>query len=239
MSYHAICKWCQTKKSQEVHSFCDLCGFNPKGYRDLSACVTFSEAAHQKAKEVSTNGKAFLHSAVAFAETIHQTQRRKGTIPVPYMNHVSYVAVLAGRCTNSDSETILGAYLPDVLEMSPWEKRATLLQEISEHYGEVVARLVLSLTDPLGFNREQNKRRQIGIAPNQSIRWQVIRIADKTANLHDSRFNPPDWSRERHLWYRDQAVKLAETIGNDHDWLRQIRSEFDAELKAFDTAFRF
>lgn len=142
--------------------------------------------------------------ALEFAARKHVNQKRKGKREEPYVNHVAEVArMLAEATAGKDTNLVIAGLLHDTIEDTKTKHR-----ELVRHFGRDVADLVREVTDDKKLRKEVRKRRQIDTAPHKSRRAKMIKIADKTANLH-SIFSspPPNWNAERRrkylLWARN------------------------------------
>lgn len=85
--------------------------------------------------------------AFTFAERAHRDQLRKGT-DVPYITHPMAVASIVAEY-GGDEEQVIAALLHDVVEDTP-----TTVAEVSDRFGERVARIVADLSDT---EQHQNK----------------------------------------------------------------------------------
>jgi len=162
--------------------------------------------------------------ALSFAANKHRNQFRKGSEPIPYINHPIALADLLVRTGNiSDSATIAAALLHDTVEDTD-----TSFEELEAEFGPEISQLVAELTDDKRLPKEEPKRRQVEHAPLLSRRARVVKLADKTCNLRDIvQDPPPKWSLERKQQYFAWAKEVVD----------QIRGT-DAKLeKAFDDAF--
>ena len=165
-----------------------------------------------------------LFKALTFAAYKHRHQFRKGTKPVPYINHPIAVANLLVNVGNvSDPETIVAALLHDTVE----DTETTLL-ELENEFSPTVSDLVAELSDDKSLPKDQRKRLQVEHAATLSRRARLIKLADKTCNLRDVIGDPPDgWSLQRKQEYFDWAESV----------VREMRGTNVELEKAFDAAF--
>ena len=169
--------------------------------------------------------------ALDFAARKHVHQRRKGELAEPYVNHLSDVArLLAAATDGKDIIVVVAGLLHDTLEDTE-----TTFAELTKEFGPEVAELVAEVTDDKSLAKAERKRLQIETAPHKSARARMIKLADKTSNLHSLISSPPrDWSGERIREYVDWAGKVVAGCRGANDYLE---SEFDrarqrAEAKA-------
>jgi (p)ppGpp synthase/HD superfamily hydrolase len=143
--------------------------------------------------------------ALDFAARKHAHQRRKGELAEPYVNHLSDVARLLAEATKGEDVTIvIAGLLHDTLEDTE-----TSFEELAKEFGQDVAELVAEVTDDKALPKAERKRLQIETAPHKSARARMIKLADKTSNLHSLISSPPrDWSGERIREYIDWSGKV-------------------------------
>jgi guanosine-3',5'-bis(diphosphate) 3'-pyrophosphohydrolase len=162
--------------------------------------------------------------ALSFAANKHRNQFRKGSEPIPYINHPIALADLLVRTANiSDPVIIATALLHDTVEDTE-----TTLEELEMEFGPAISQLVAEVTDDKSLLKEERKRLQVEHAPSLSPRARIVKLADKTCNLRDIVQDPPvKWSLERKQQYFDWSKEVVDKIRGS-----------DAKLeKAFDEAF--
>jgi guanosine-3',5'-bis(diphosphate) 3'-pyrophosphohydrolase len=147
-----------------------------------------------------------LLRALHFSADKHRYQRRKDQAKSPYINHPIEVAHVLWEVGNvREVNVILAALLHDTIEDTQ-----TLPEEISSMFGNEVLTLVLEVTDDKSLPRDERKRLQIEQASHKSPGAKLIKLADKTCNLHDLIASPPrDWSagrRREYLKWTEQVV---------------------------------
>jgi guanosine-3',5'-bis(diphosphate) 3'-pyrophosphohydrolase len=151
-----------------------------------------------------------LVRAVDFAAHRHSAQRRKGIKAEPYIIHLTEVARLLAEATDGkDPGLVIAGLLHDAIEDT-----ATTQEDLRAAFGDDVASLVLEVTDDKRLPREERKRLQIELAPSKSLRARMIKIADKTSNLHSLADSPPvGWSAHRRAEYVDWARRVVAACG--------------------------
>ncbi|HUO98729.1 MAG TPA: HD domain-containing protein [Rhizomicrobium sp.] len=133
------------------------------------------------------NTIADLARAYHFAAVRHTGQKRKGKAGEPYINHLTEVAELVAAATGGeDIDLIVAAVLHDTVEDT-----GTTRADLEKEFGDRVAGLVMEVTDDKSLAKPERKRLQIEHAPHLSPGAKVIKLADKTANLHSLRKSPP------------------------------------------------
>ena len=171
------------------------------------------------------NDTALILKAAAFAAHKHKDQRRKDANASPYINHPLELArVLAEVGAVTDAATLCAALLHDTIEDT-----STTHQELEQHFGAEVARIVGEVSDDKSLPKAERKRQQIEHAATISDKAKRVKLADKISNLQDVTNSPPaDWTLERRREYFDWARSVI-------DRLRGVDARLEA---AFDVAYR-
>lgn len=162
-----------------------------------------------------------LAEAYHFAATRHVNQRRAGKAAEPYMNHLTHVAELVARATGgADLDVVIAAVLHDTLEDTD-----TKPAELVALFGQRVSGLVAEVTDDKLLPKAERKRLQVEHAAHASPGAQIIKLADKTANLHSLATSPPvNWSRARRAEYANWASAVVANCRGVNAWLE---AQFD------------
>ena len=156
--------------------------------------------------------------ALDFAARKHVHQRRKGELAEPYVNHLSDVARLLAEATKGeDIAVVIAGLLHDTIEDTD-----TTSAELAKEFGPEIAELVGEVTDDKTLPKAERKRLQVETAPQKSPRARMIKLADKTSNLHSMIASPPkDWSLERRRDYIDWATEVAAGCRGVNAYLEQ------------------
>ena len=143
-----------------------------------------------------------LLKSVDFAARAHRDQCRKGPAHEPYINHPIEVSRLIIECEpHTDEYVLCAAVLHDVIE----DCGATR-DEIAACFNEMIADIVLEVSDDKALPRDERKARQIETAPHLSNGAKLVRLADKVANVGAMLTDTPvGWDREQILRYVDWA----------------------------------
>ena len=143
--------------------------------------------------------------ALRFAARKHRDQRRKDREASPYVNHLIDVAhILWHQGDVRDEATLVAAILHDTIEDTHTEAK-----EIEGTFGKKVRQYVDEVTDDKTLSRLERKRIQIITAPHKSFAAKQIKLADKSANVHDITNSPPyKWTHERCVEYLDWAEEV-------------------------------
>ncbi len=159
--------------------------------------------------------------AVDFAARKHVHQRRKGETAEPYINHLADVArLLAAATDGKDTVLVVAGLLHDTLEDTE-----TGYDELVAEFGAEVAALVAEVTDDTSLPKAERKQHQVTHASGKSARAKMLKLADKTSNLHSILSSPPvDWSQERKREYFGWA---RDVVGGYRGVNEYLEEEFD------------
>ncbi len=159
--------------------------------------------------------------ALDFAAKKHAHQRRKGELEEPYINHLADVTrMLAAATEGRDTVLVVAGLLHDTIEDTE-----TTFAELEEEFGREVADLVAEVSDNKTLEKAERKRLQIEKTPAKSDRAKMLKLADKTSNLHSMIHSPPaDWSLERKREYFEWASAVVAGCRGVNEYLEK---EFD------------
>lgn len=154
-------------------------------------------------------GIGAIINAAHFSADKHRDQRRKDAAATPYINHpLAVAAILANEVGIMDPDILVAAILHDTVEDTE-----TSLDEIEQHFGSNVAKIVAQVTDDKSLPKLERKRLQIVNAAHKTPEAKLLKLADKIANLRDMANQPPaDWSTERLQQYFDFAENVAQGL---------------------------
>ncbi|CAN5814586.1 HD domain-containing protein [soil metagenome] len=146
-----------------------------------------------------------IFRALKFASEKHVQHRRKGGRDIPYINHPIAVATLLATVAGvTDPDLLAAAMLHDTVEDTD-----TTHEELIEQFGDAIAGLVAEVTDDPRLSSTQRKLTQEREASSKSPRAKLLRLADKTNNVHDIAHRPPpDWSVNRRMEYFNWAERV-------------------------------
>jgi GTP diphosphokinase / guanosine-3',5'-bis(diphosphate) 3'-diphosphatase len=165
-----------------------------------------------------------IFRALEFAAEKHKHHRRKGGRDIPYINHPIAVATLLATVGGvTDPDVLAAAFLHDTVEDTD-----TTPEQLVEQFGIEIAGLVAEVTDDPLLSSAQRKITQEREAVSKSPRAKLIRLSDKTCNVHDITFNPPpDWSLERRMEYFNWAERVVRNLRGIHP---ELEAYFDATV---------
>jgi len=168
---------------------------------------------HARGKTQDSNpllpGFSLILAALEFAAYKHRDQRRKDAKGSPYINHpIQLASILWHEGGVTDPVVIAAALLHDTIEDTE-----TTWQELRGAFGDEVADIVLEVTDVPWLKKQVRKRLQVSKARGASRGAQLVKLADKIANLRDVATNPPaKWDLQRRREYFDWAKEVVDRI---------------------------
>ena len=166
-----------------------------------------------------------LFRALRFAADHHRDDRRKGAGASPYINHPIAVASELVDAGVVDPEVLAAALLHDTVE-DTWATP----DDIEAEFGPRVRTLVDAVTDDKSLRSRERKRLQVVHAPDLDPDAKLIKIADKTANVHDVGHDPPaSWSVERRQEYLDWTERV---VAGCRGHSPALERRYDTELAA-------
>ncbi|MCX5744617.1 MAG: HD domain-containing protein [Proteobacteria bacterium] len=176
--------------------------------------------------------------ALHFAARRHLGQAIVGS-ELPYVVHVTSVATetivaLATDRVDDPDLAVLAALLHDTIEdtCETAAARAELHVEIGRRFGSGVADGVLALSKDQDLPkpaRMADSLRRIRLQPREV--W-FVKLADRIVNLQPP---PAQWSRDKRVAYRDEAIAIAEALGDASPALHaRIRAKITAYEAYFD-----
>ncbi|MHA2109222.1 MAG: HD domain-containing protein [Candidatus Hodarchaeales archaeon] len=181
--------------------------------------------------------------AFAFSYNAHRETKRKAT-QVPYITHPLNVLVNLMRSSINNEELLAAALLHDVVE----DEDVTLGQ-LNEEFGERIASLVNSVSEPKSSTSLPSDRRKtwrsrkqhtIDSMKSASHEVKLLSCADKLANTTDmirdfdhvgeelwQRFNAP---KENQKWYYTSLMEAYKT-GDDNIQNLSLYKELELNLE--------
>lgn len=155
--------------------------------------------------------------ALAFARQAHAGQVRKYT-GEPYINHCEAVAELVRSVPGHTPEMVAAALLHDTIEDT-----GTTRDQIAAEFGEVVAALVMELTDQIpksSGNRATRKRLEAERLATVSLAAKNIKLADLIDNSRTIVPRDPGFARV-YLKEKARILKLFDGCGCDPELMHR------------------
>lgn len=166
-----------------------------------------------------------IEQAIRAAALLHEGQKRRGKVELPYVTHLAAVAWLVSDYTESE-DAIVSAWLHDTLEDTGYTK-----EELEEDFGREVKKIVEAVTEPkekggkkLSWTESKEAyNEQLKTGPDESL---IIAAADKIHNMrsiveeyHDNHKaflkDFPGDLNERALRYQNLSNILNRRLTND------------------------
>jgi len=171
------------------------------------------------------NGLSLVIRAAEFAAHKHRDQRRKDANATPYINHpLALARILTAEGGVTDAPTIAAALLHDTIDDTE-----TTPTELDSEFGADIRSIVEEVTDDKRLDKADRKRLQIEHAAQISHKAQLVKLADKIANIRDVASSPPDrWDLTRRQEYFDWSKRVVDQLRGAHPVLES----------AFDVAYR-
>jgi GTP diphosphokinase / guanosine-3',5'-bis(diphosphate) 3'-diphosphatase len=135
--------------------------------------------------------------------------------------------LVSSAISESDPNLVIAALLHDTIEDA-----GVTREELVQRFGSDVADLVAEVTDDKSLPKTERKRLQIQNAPKKSVRAQIIKLADKIANMRSILSGPPThWDQERKKQYFEWSKQVIAALSSPNPVLKV---EFEKTLKRFD-----
>ena len=163
-----------------------------------------------------------LLTAIHFAADKHRDQRRKDAEASPYINHPIEVAELIARVGGiRDLVVLQAAILHDTIEDTQ-----TTPEELEANFGPRVRKVVEEVTDDTRLPKGDRKRLQIEHAPHLSLEAQLVKLADKIANVKSVTDAPPaKWPLSRRKEYLDWTEQVVAGVRGCNPALERFYDE--------------
>ncbi|GGE42910.1 GTP pyrophosphokinase [Pullulanibacillus camelliae] len=170
--------------------------------------MTINDLLEKAARYLSSAEVNNIKSAYQYAEDSHSGQLRKSGDP--YIIHPVEVAGILVDL-EMDATTIIGGLLHDVVEDTD-----VTLEDITECFGEEVARLVDGVTKLRHFefkskeDQQAENHRKMFVAMAQDIRCVLIKLADRLHNMRTLKF----MSAEKQVQKANETLEIFAPLAN-------------------------
>lgn len=170
-----------------------------------------------------------LVEAITFAAKAHGDQ--KTPMGLPYLHHLMSVAIhtMVGMRNDAfpkveEENALIVALLHDTIEDT-----AITYAEISEAFGEAIAKGVVALTKntDLGDKSAQMEDSLLRIQTQPHWVW-CVKLSDRITNLTGV---PPHWSVAKKASYRDEAQKIWEAL---HPASKHLSAQLHQKIQRYD-----
>ena len=164
-----------------------------------------------------------IHRAIEFATVRHNGQKRKGTV-IPYIVHpIEVMQILTAE--GCSDEMIAAGILHDTVEDTD-----TTIEEITEYFGENVARIVAAESEDKSKSWEERKQTTIDHLKDCDKEIVLCLLADKLSNLMSIHYDflkigQKIWERfnksyEKEKWYYIEIRNATAKYSNSVIWKR-------------------
>lgn len=173
-------------------------------------------------------------AAYRFAAEAHRGQTVPGTDGLPYVMHVSMVAMevmatLAIESFDKPDLAVQCALLHDTIEDTEVTQG-----ELAERFGAAVAHGVAALSKDASLPRSERMADSLERIRQQPREVWMVKLADRITNLQPP---PARWSKEKRIRYRDEAKNILRALGAASPYLaRRMRAMIDGYAEFLDTA---
>ena len=170
--------------------------------------------------------------SIRFAARAHGGQARKDIEETPYIVHPLDVMLCLRQYGHNDIQLLQAAVLHDVVEDTAVDP-----QDISDLFGDTVARIVREVTDDKSLPLAERRREQVRRAGSASPEAKLVKLADKLCNVLDMDADSPvGWDSRRKVEYIDFATAVVERCQDAdlqmasryHETAREKRQLFEA-----------
>ncbi|MBU7586833.1 MAG: bifunctional (p)ppGpp synthetase/guanosine-3',5'-bis(diphosphate) 3'-pyrophosphohydrolase [Nostoc sp. TH1S01] len=167
--------------------------------------------------------------AYKFAAIAHQNQKMPGS-ELPYIMHLSFVSMelIAALSLEKVTDGNLGiqcAILHDTIEDTD-----TTFEQIQAEFGEIVAKGVLALTKDNRLPKHLQMADSLSRIKQQPLEVWMVKLADRISNLQAP---PHYWSQEKIFKYREESIKIYETLKDASPFLAARLARKIEEYKAY------
>lgn len=119
---------------------------------------------------------SIVERALKFAKQAHEGQKRKNS-NTPYIMHPIAVAKILEE-SGLSQEVIAAGLLHDTVEDTP-----ATIEDIADHFGEIVSNIVAAHTEDKTKSWEERKQHTIDVSKSGPIEVKALIAADKLDNL--------------------------------------------------------
>lgn len=149
-----------------------------------------------------------IEQAIRAAAVLHYEQKRKGSMPYPYITHLLSVAFILQEYTD-DEDVIIASLLHDTLEDTDYTQK-----ELESDFGPIVCELVKTVTEPkeikgkklTWIEKKQAYADQLKKGPREAV---LIAAVDK---IHNFRSMVEEYFDKHELFMQDFGGKLSDRL---------------------------
>lgn len=169
-----------------------------------------------------------IEQAIRAATVLHYDQKRKGSMPYPYITHLLSVAFILQEYTD-DEDILIASLLHDTLEDTDYTQI-----ELESDFGQKVCNLVMTVSEPKELNgkkltwveKKQAYADQLNKGPKEAV---MIAAVDK---IHNFRSMVEEYYDKHELFLRDFGGHLKDRIEMYQIIANSINKRIDGPLLA-------
>ncbi len=155
--------------------------------------------------------------ALRFAAEAHRGQTVPGTEGLPYLLHLTSVAMevmgaLQHEAVQAPDLAVTCALLHDTIE----DTQVTY-EQVSQQFGTAVAEGVSALSKNEALPKPERMQDSLTRIRTQPREVWMVKLADRITNLQRP---PAKWSAEKRLKYWKEASMIRDALGSSSDYLR-------------------
>ena len=161
-----------------------------------------------------------LLKAISLASVLHRNHLRHDIDNTPYVSHLYSVAMFIASVTD-DEDVIIAGLMHDSLEDIP----EYYYDDLSRDCGEVVANLVVQVTEDHKLPYKDKKLEYIEQIKNGDHRVQAISLADKIHNASTYEALPGEKKHAGHAFMYNEVYRIYQdkiTIDNNYKYLEPL-----------------
>jgi (p)ppGpp synthase/HD superfamily hydrolase len=153
--------------------------------------------------------------AYKFAAKAHQGQKMPGS-EIPYIMHLSFVSMEVIAALNVETEADGNLAIQCALLHDSIEDTNTSYQQITDEFGEAVAKGVLALTKDHSLAKHLQMEDSLQRIKQQPKEIWMVKLADRITNLQAP---PHYWNIEKITKYREEGIQIYEALKDASDFL--------------------
>ncbi|MFN3188625.1 MAG: HD domain-containing protein [Candidatus Paceibacteria bacterium] len=169
-----------------------------------------------------------IEQAIRAAAVLHYEQKRKGSMPYPYITHLLSVAFILQEYTD-DEDVLIASLLHDTLEDTDYTE-----EELKSDFGERVCELVKTVTEPTEIRGKkltwmEKKQTYANQLTKGSKEAAMIAAVDK---IHNFRSMVEEYYDNHELFLKDFGKNLADRLEAYQIIANSINKRVDGPLLA-------
>ncbi|BAY07154.1 HD domain-containing protein [Calothrix sp. NIES-2098] len=153
--------------------------------------------------------------AYEFAAKAHQGQKMPGS-EIPYIMHLSFVSMEVIAALNAEKEADGNLAIQCAILHDTIEDTSKTYEQITEEFGEAVAKGVLALTKDSNLAKNLQMADSLHRIKQQPKEIWMVKLADRITNLQAP---PHYWTTDKITRYREEGIQIYEALKDASDFL--------------------